>query len=198
MPQRRIEHASLALGSHPSPRLGFRVRIALHGISHHQHGAILLVVVVVEVGFVPGIEFLHASQRGGRKDISTDSATINKGLSVQGFREIIGEGSEGDEGFYAFENQMSHHTFEFSEIIFNLKIIDSAAERLLVSGIDLEEGAYERLISLSHIIRRIEANGAGYDESKRLCQFIWEMFAGWNWADGQLDYDPVEKAFEHT
>ena len=93
---------------------------------------------------------------------------------------------------------MSHHTFEFSEIIFNLKIIDSAAERLLVSGIDLEEGAYERLISLSHIIRRIEANGAGYDESKRLCQFIWEMFAGWNWADGQLDYDPVEKAFEHT
>lgn len=116
-------------------------------------------------------------------------------MSIKGFREMFEGGSESDEGFYAFQNQMHHETYEFSQIILNLKIVEAAAERLMASGVVLDEDVYKRPVSVSHVIRRIENSGAGYDESKPLSRRIWEMFAGWNWADGQLDCDPIERAF---
>lgn len=141
------------------------------------------------------VAVLAASQRGGRDDLSVDTDTIDQCLTVSGFRQLFEGGREATEGFYAFQNQMHEQTYEFSEILLNLKVIESAAERLVLSGMILDEKVYKRLVSLSHIIRRIESNGPGYDESKRLSQFIWEMFAGWNWVDGQLDHDPIEHAF---
>ena len=40
---------------------------------------------------------------------------------------------------------------------------------------------------------RIRSNGAGYDESKQLCSFIWEIFAGWDPIDGYVQHDEVQE-----
>lgn len=144
------------------------------------------------------VAILSASQQGGRKDIDVDTDTVDKCLTISGFRALFEGGREADEGFYAFQNEMHNETPEFAEIVLNLRIIETAAERLVLSGVVPDEDVYKRLVSLSHVIRRIESNGAGYDESKRLCQFIWEMFGGWNWRDGQLDRDPIEEAFANA
>jgi hypothetical protein len=33
----------------------------------------------------------------------------------------------------------------------------------------------------------------GYDESKPLCRFIWEVYAGWNRIEGDIGHDPIQK-----
>ncbi|MCB9965764.1 MAG: hypothetical protein H6855_06755 [Rhodospirillales bacterium] len=142
------------------------------------------------------IAIIHASQKGGRKDLQADTATINAVLSVKGFKALFRGGREYNEGYYAFINQMSEKTPEFEEIIFNLKIINRAIQRIVdVTHIE-DRNAYDQFIRLDSIIRRIENNGAGYDESKRLCQFIWEIFAGWSHTEGDYGYDLIEKMIE--
>lgn len=137
---------------------------------------------------------VHASQKGGRKDLQADSDTIDRVLTVEGFRELFERGSQGDEGFYAFENQMSDPTPEYDEVIFNLKIISRALERV-VDGHRVDDArTYNFFVRTSAFITRIERNGPGYDESKPLCSLIWEMFAGWNAIDGKVGYDPIERA----
>lgn len=140
------------------------------------------------------VAIIHASQKGGRNDLSADSATINQVLSIAGFKALFEGGKYGHEGFYAFQNQMSDHTPEYDEIVFNLKIIERAFDRF-VDEIHFNNGeAYQFFIRLDATMRRIEHNGTGYDESKLLCRFIWEIFAGWNFIDGSLDHDPIERA----
>lgn len=140
------------------------------------------------------IAIIHASQKGGRDDLAADSATIDQILSIAGFKALFEGGRFGHEGFYAFQNQMSDHTPEFDEIVFNLKIVERALDRL-VDEIHFDNNeAYQFFVRLDAIMRRIEHNGTGYDESKLLCQFIWEIFGGWNPIQGSLDYDPIERA----
>jgi len=139
-------------------------------------------------------DVVHASQKGGRKDLRADSDTIDCILTVEGFRELFERGGQGDEGFYAFENQMSDPTPEYEEIVFNLKIISRALERV-VDGHRVDDAqTYNFFLRTSAFITRIERNGPGYDESKPLCSLTWEMFAGWNAIDGKLGYDPIERA----
>ena len=137
---------------------------------------------------------VHASQKGGRRDLQADSETINRALTTEGFKAMFQDGSQGDEGFYAFENQMSDPTPEYEEIVFNLKIISRALERIVDSQHIDDEQTYKFFVRSSAFIERIQRNGAGYDESKPLCSLIWEMFAGWNFVDGQLGYDRIERA----
>jgi hypothetical protein len=39
----------------------------------------------------------------------------------------------------------------------------------------------------------LQSNGAGYDECGPLCRFIWEVYAGWNWIEGDIGHDPIQK-----
>lgn len=142
------------------------------------------------------VAILHASEKGGRHDLSANTNTIEAALTPQGFRALIGDGREADEGFYAFQNQMSEKTPEFDEIIFNLRSMGRAFDRLIDAGSIDDEDTYNKFARLNALVRRIEYNGAGYDESKRLCSFIWEVFAGWSMDNGYRDYDPVERAIE--
>ena len=137
---------------------------------------------------------IHASQKGGRRDLVADSETVEKLLSTHGFKAMFEGGRQGDEGYYAFENQMSDATPEYDEIVFNLKVVSRAAERLIDNNVVDDSRLYDFFVRLGTMIARIERNGAGYDESKLLCGFIWEIFAGWNFVEGSLGYDPIERA----
>jgi hypothetical protein len=142
------------------------------------------------------LAIIHASQKGGRADLSADYDTIDKALSIVGFNKLFEGGQQADEGFYAFENQMSNHTPEYDEIIFNLKIIGRAFDRLVDNTHLNDSKSYNYFARLDALMRRIERNGPGYDESKLLCRFIWEIFAGWNVVQGPIGYDPIERAIE--
>ncbi len=135
---------------------------------------------------------IHASQKGGRHDLIADSKTVEAMLSTHSFKEMFQNGRQGDEGFFAFANQMSDPTPEHDEIVFNLKIVSRAAERLIDNNVVDDRRLYDFFVRLSTMIARIERNGAGYDESKLLCNFIWEIFAGWNFVEGHLGYDPID------
>ncbi len=137
-----------------------------------------------------------ASQKGGRSDLVANSETIDKALTIPGFRRLFAGGHEADEGFYAFENQMSDKTYEFDEIVFNLKTITRAAARLIDVSPGDDPQTYNFFIRLDILVERILRNGPGYDESKLLCSFVWEILAGQNALDGDLGYDPIERAIE--
>lgn len=144
------------------------------------------------------VAIIHASQKGGRKDLHADTDTIPLALTPAGFRALIGNGRNADEGFYAFENQMSERTPEFDEIIFNLRSMGRAFDRLVDAGVINDEDTYNRFVRLNGLVRRIEHTGPGYDESKGMCQFIWQIFAGWSPIDGYLPYDPIERVIEQS
>lgn len=139
---------------------------------------------------------VQASRLGGRSDLVGNLETIEKMLTPEGFKSLFEGGREATEGYYAFQNQMSQRTYEYDEIEFNLKVIARAAERLIDSGVVDDQSTYEFFVRLSTLVARIEKAGPGYDESKPLCAFLWEIFAGWNFVDGNLGYDPVERAIQ--
>lgn len=140
------------------------------------------------------LAIIQASQKGGRIDLNTNFNTIEQCLTPPGFKALFEGGRESHEGYYAFQNEMSSRTPEYDEIVFNLKIIARAAERVVDNSVIHDRRTYEFFVRLSTLIERIERNGPGYDESKLLCSFIWEVFAGWNFVDGNLGYDPIERA----
>ncbi len=107
------------------------------------------------------------------------------------------DGRESNEGYYAFQNEMSSRTPEYDEIVFNLNVIARAAERLIDRSAVEDRRTYEFFVRLSTLVERIERNGPGYDESKPLCRFIWEIFAGWNIIDGDVGYDPIERTIQN-
>lgn len=139
---------------------------------------------------------IQASRKGGRNDLVSDRETIERVLTMKGFKELFDGGCEAHEGFYAFQNQMSDPTPEYDEIVLNLQIIGRAVDRLIDANLLGDPESYNFLVRLDAMLRRIERNGAGYDESKLLCSFIWQIFAGWNFIEGDLGYDPIERAIQ--
>lgn len=142
------------------------------------------------------IAIIHASEKGGREDLSANSETIDQVLTISGFKKLFEGGKEAHEGFYAFQNQMSENTPEYDEIIFNLKIIGRAFDRLIDHNNLNTAQSYDFFVRLDALIRRIARNGTGYDESKLLCNFIWEVFSGWSGIHGALGHDPIERGIE--
>lgn len=139
---------------------------------------------------------IMASWKGGRSDLRADSNTIDLALTVSGFRSLFEGGRESHEGYYAFQNEMISRTPGYDEIIFNLRVLVRATERLIDNGAVDDKRTYELFVRLGTTVERIERNGPGYDESKLLCAFIWEVFAGWNFVDGDLGYDPIQQTID--
>ena len=52
-------------------------------------------------------------------------------MEVDEFRAKFAHGREADEGFYAFENQMSGETHEFREIILSFRVLSKQIEYVL-------------------------------------------------------------------
>ena len=91
---------------------------------------------------------------------------------------------------------MTEQTAEYDEIVFNLKIMGRAFDRLVDTIHFEDDRSYDFFVRADALLRRIELNGPGYDESKLLCRFLWEIFSGWNSIHGELGHDPVERAIE--
>ncbi|MDQ2860585.1 MAG: hypothetical protein M3T55_07655 [Pseudomonadota bacterium] len=102
---------------------------------------------------------INASQKGGRMDLSADLTTIEQALTTQGFKSLFEGGHEGDEGYYAFQNEMSSRTPEYDEVVFNLKVIARAAERLIDQSAVEDRCTYDFFVRLSALVERIERNG---------------------------------------
>lgn len=138
-------------------------------------------------------QVVFASIKGGRKDLQADAETIDKLMTPAGFRAAFDGGHQGDQGFYAFANQMSEETIEYRGIIENLEMLGKQIEFVLYNYTICDEEFFGYFKNLELILLELQRSKPGYDESKRLCRFIYEMFSGFNWIEGHRGYDPIEK-----
>ena len=142
-------------------------------------------------------EVVSASCKGGRHDLcSLTSDTIDKLMEVGAFRAAFDGGREADEGFYAFENQMDERTPEFEEIILKLKMLSRQVAFALQSYPFEDAELFGFFKRLEMTLLRLEHTEPGYDSSKLLCAFIYQMFTGFSWVEGHRGYDVVEKTID--
>lgn len=136
---------------------------------------------------------VHASIKGGRHDLSPDSETIDKLMSPEGFKNAFEDGQESDEGFYAFENEMQDDTPEFRQIVSKLQMLSKQIEFLLHNYSIESQDAFDFFKRLELLFMHLQTTGPGYDEVKPLCSFIWEVYAGWNFIEGDTGFDRIQK-----
>lgn len=136
---------------------------------------------------------VHASVKGGRRDLIPSVEFVESLMSPPKFRNAFEGGREADEGFYAFENQMNHETSEFFQIVRNLRMLSKHVEFILHNYSIENQEVFDFFKRLELLLMNLRENGAGYDESKPLCRFIWEVYAGWNWIEGDIGHDPIQK-----
>jgi hypothetical protein len=142
------------------------------------------------------IQVLIASQKGGRGDLSTDGATVERLSRIDGFKAAFKGGREAHEGFYAFRNYMSEDTPEYREISLSFQILSRQIEYVLHHYSIDERELFDFFKRLEAHLLRLEKIGPGYHEEQELSRFIWEIFAGSCWVDGYRGYDIVEKMIE--
>lgn len=138
-------------------------------------------------------QVIFASQKGGRRDLQANQCTIKKLLTVEGFKDAFSGGREADEGFYAFENQMSDDTPEFQEIVLNLELLAKQIEFVLHNYTIDDEYLFDFFKRLELMLLRLRNSSPGYDESKPLCGFIYQFFSGWDPIYGYLGYVVIDK-----
>lgn len=136
---------------------------------------------------------VHASIKGGRRDLTPDFETIRKLMTPRGFKDAFEGGREADEGFYAFANQMHDDTPEFSQIVQNLQMLSKQIEFVLHNYSIEDQSVFDFFKRLELLLLELQARGPGYDESKPLCRFIWDVYAGWDWIEGYRGYDKIQK-----
>lgn len=138
-------------------------------------------------------QVIVASIKGGRRDLQADLDTIENLMTPKAFKEAFTGGREADEGFYAFENQMSGDTPEFREIILNLEMLAKQIEFVLHNYSIDDENLFDFFKRLELVLLSLRRSSPGYDESKPLCSFVYEMFSGFNLIDGYRGYDVIDK-----
>lgn len=138
-------------------------------------------------------QVVFASQRGGRDDLKADTETIERLMTPEGFRDAFDGGRNADEGFYAFENQMDDDTPEYRQIILNLEMLSRQVEFVLQNYTMDDDGVFSFFKRLELMLIALRRSPPGYDESKPLCRFVYEMFTGFNWVKGHQGCDPIEK-----
>lgn len=136
---------------------------------------------------------VFASRKGGRCDLQPDMETIERLMAPEGFREAFDGGREADEGFYAFENEMSDNTPEFQQILLYLEMLAKQIEFVLHNYTMDDPNLFDFFKRLDLMLLSLRRSPPGYDESKPLCKFVYEIFAGWNLVDGYRGYDPIAK-----
>ncbi len=139
-------------------------------------------------------DVLHGSWNGGRTDIVLSSATVKALLSPKEFRKYFENGSEADEGFYAFTNYVMRNEDAFRSVIFKFKLVARQLEFLLNNLVIEDQDCLETLKRLEQWLLSLDELHAGYDEVKRLDAAIWAIFTGWSTIEGYRGYDPIERA----
>lgn len=117
-------------------------------------------------------QIVFASVKGGRTDLSTSIEDVDNLLSIDAFKAAFAHGREADEGFYAFENQISHETYEFREIVLNLQVLSKQIDYVLSNYEIEDQSAFDFFKRLEAFLLRMPYLKPGYDESKALCGFV--------------------------
>lgn len=138
-------------------------------------------------------QVIQASIKGGRDDLATDKDAFERLLTFDGFRNAFQGGREANEGFYAFENHISDDVQEYSEIIFNLKLLSKEINYVVQNYTFERDEVYTFLKRLEIHLVSIDGRGPSYDEVKPLSRLLWGIFAGWDDVDGYRDYDVIER-----
>ena len=141
-------------------------------------------------------QVIFASQKGGRHDLQADTATIDRLMTVEGFKAAFDGGHGADEGFYAFANQMSEDTPEFREILLSLELLAKQVEFVLHNYTIDDNHLFDFFKRLEVILLALRQSSPGYDESKPLCRFVYEMFSGFNSIEGYRGYDVIEQMID--
>lgn len=138
-------------------------------------------------------QIIFASQKGGIQGINADDDTIDRLMTIDGFKAVFSGGKEAHEGWYAFANGLEKDGIEFKGILFNLQLLSKQIGFILQNYIVLDEQVFGFLKNLEAIIFQMEKLQPAYDDTKILCGFLWQMFTGWDWIEGYLGYDPIER-----
>lgn len=136
---------------------------------------------------------VQASIKGGRRDLTPSLDFVESLLSPDKFKQAFDGGQESDEGFYAFENQMGDETPEYRQIVRRLTMLSKQIEFVLHNYSIEDQSAFDFFKRLELLLMSLQDDGPGYDEAKPLCRFIWEIYAGWNWIEGDVGHDPIER-----
>ncbi len=142
-------------------------------------------------------QVVFASIKGGRSDLTTSVDEVEKLLKPAAFKAAFSGGRESTEGFYAFQNQMSDETLEFKSIVLSLQMLAKQIEFILHNYNIDNQDLFDLLKRLEIALLSLQATKPGYDESKALCAFIWDIFAGWDWIEGDRGFDRIEKMIEN-
>ena len=145
------------------------------------------------------VQIIFASQKGGRKDLHVGGRLEKRLLTVDGFMEIFGEGRESNEGFNAFINGLNtdEGVLNFRDIAWLLKMlakeIDYVLHNYTIANVETRK-FFKRLEV--RLLELGESKHNDHNAHKALCQFIYEVFAGYTHVTGRHGYDRVEKMIE--
>lgn len=141
-------------------------------------------------------QVVSASRNGGRRDLQADTETIELLMTIEGFKRAFQGGTEGDEGFYAFQNQMTEDTPEFRKILLNLEMLAKQIEFVLHNYTIVDDQLFGYFKHFELMLLSLRCSSPGYDESKPLCGFVYGMFSGWSVIEGYRGYDRIEKMID--
>jgi hypothetical protein len=78
-------------------------------------------------------------------------------------------------------------------------VMDQFRDELIfiLNNIDIpKDEPFEFLKRLSAAISQMKSVTLGYDETKPLDRFLWNVFAGWDWLEGYRKEDVIQKMID--
>lgn len=141
-------------------------------------------------------QIIFASQKEGIKNIHADFTTIETLMTIEGFKKVFSGGREANEGWYAFVNSIKTNQSESKKIISNLNFLSNQINFILAHYVILDKQLFSSLKNLELNIFQLNSLDLDCDDIKILSRFLWQMFTGWNFANGYSGYDPIKRIIE--
>ncbi len=139
-------------------------------------------------------EVISASRNGGISDLQNDEPTIQKLLTIDGFKDVFLNNYENaNEGYYAFLNYIDDDCPELDEIFLNMQILNRHIIFVLQNFSISDQSVFDFFKGLESYLRRFETTGRTGEDRKVLSRFILEIFAGYSFVNPNRDYDIIEK-----
>lgn len=130
--------------------------------------------------------FLFAS---GISSVSPD--LVEKLLDINEFNNYFKGGKKANEGWYAVLNGLNDQNLK--EIMIQFEILSQEIEFIL-NNISLhDEEIFRFFKQLKYELYLFKNTTPDYDEIKNISRFLWEIFAGWTYVNGQRKKDIFEE-----
>ena len=94
------------------------------------------------------------------------------------------------------ETSIDDQDYIFDEIVREFEFFDREIE-FARSSVEMNDEKVERFfINLRQRIHAIKASEANSDDYKEFCRTLWSIFTRWNFIEGQLEEDIIEKMIQ--